>query len=78
MAIKYQAMTHSQLADCAGVSRRTLYNWLRPLKKKLLFILLMWTNGKKWDLLGIIGKHWEIAIPLIVPLHSISNFAELK
>ncbi len=23
---KYKAMTHTQLADCAGVSRRTLYN----------------------------------------------------
>ena len=49
MAIKYKAMTNTQLADCAGVSRRTLYNWLRPLKKKLLFILLMWTNGKNWE-----------------------------
>lgn len=25
---KYKAMTHIQLADCAGVSRRTLYKWL--------------------------------------------------
>jgi len=32
---KYKSMTHTQLADCAGVSRRTLYNWLRPLEKKL-------------------------------------------
>ena len=25
---KYKAMTHIQLADCAGVSRRILYKWL--------------------------------------------------
>lgn len=28
-------MTHNQLADCAGVSRRTLYKWLHPYKDKL-------------------------------------------
>ena len=32
---KYKAMTHIQLADCAGVSRRTLYKWLHPYKDKL-------------------------------------------
>lgn len=33
--MKYKAMTYTQLADCAGVSRRTLYNWLRPYRKHL-------------------------------------------
>ena len=33
--MKYKAMTHTQLADCAGVSRRTLYKWLHPYKDKL-------------------------------------------
>ena len=32
---KYKAMPHTQLADCAGVSRRTLYKWLHPYKDKL-------------------------------------------
>jgi len=32
---KYKAMTHIQLADCAGVSRRILYKWLHPYKDKL-------------------------------------------
>lgn len=32
---KYKSMTHTQLADCAGVSRRTLYKWLHPYKDKL-------------------------------------------
>ena len=32
----YKAMTYTQLAAYAGVSRRTLYNWLVGHKKKLL------------------------------------------
>lgn len=32
---KYKAMTHTQLVDCAGVSRRTLYKWLHPYEDKL-------------------------------------------
>ena len=32
---KYQAMTQTQLALCAGVSRRTLYNWLQSRQKHL-------------------------------------------
>lgn len=32
---KYKAMIHTQSADCAGVSRRTLYKWLHPYKDKL-------------------------------------------
>lgn len=32
---KYKAMTHTQLADCAGVSRSTLYKWLHPYEDKL-------------------------------------------
>ena len=32
---KYKAMTHTQLADCADVSRRTLYKWLHPYEDKL-------------------------------------------
>ncbi len=35
---KYKAMTHTQLADCAGVSRRTLYKWLHPYKDKLCML----------------------------------------
>ena len=31
----YKAMTYTQLALCAGVSRRTLYSWLGGHKKKL-------------------------------------------
>jgi len=30
-----KAMSKKQLADCAGVSVRTLNRWCRPLKKKL-------------------------------------------
>ena len=28
-------MTKQQLAQCAGVTVRTLFNWLRPYRKKL-------------------------------------------
>lgn len=31
----YKAMTYTQLALCAGVSRRTLYNWLKGHQKQL-------------------------------------------
>ena len=31
----YKAMTYTQLAAYAGVSRRTLYSWLSKHKKKL-------------------------------------------
>jgi DNA-binding XRE family transcriptional regulator len=30
-----KAMTKQQLADAAGVSRRTIYNWLRPQEDEL-------------------------------------------
>jgi transposase-like protein len=33
--MKYKSMTHTQLAECAGVSRRTLYNWLRKYENHL-------------------------------------------
>ena len=35
MAKQYKSMTYTQLADCAGVTRRTLYNWLRGYRDKL-------------------------------------------
>ena len=30
-----KAMTKQQLAQCAGVTVRTLFNWLRPYRKEL-------------------------------------------
>ena len=33
--MKYKSMTYTQLAERAGVSRRTLYNWLRKYENHL-------------------------------------------
>ncbi len=30
-----KAMSKQELADCAGVSVRTLYNWLKPFQNEL-------------------------------------------
>ena len=32
---KMKAMTKQQLAQCAGVTVRTLFNWCRPYRKEL-------------------------------------------
>ena len=33
--VKMKAMTRQQLADCAGVTTKTLKNWCEPYKKEL-------------------------------------------